>query len=156
MAIDPPILEAALAELRQAETPNIAATAKKFGIYDKRQTLWRHFTKGARTEEEFHRDYQSNLNRTQEAKVITWIITLSARKCPPTPRMITAFVESLLKRKVGINWTSRFLHRHADTLLSKWLPGIDRNRIQADADYHCYRIWFENVSSSYLIGLFNY
>jgi hypothetical protein len=78
--------------------------------------------------------------------VIEWIRELTAAKLPPTPSMITQFVENLVEHTISRTWVTRFIKRREKELCGKWLPGIDRTRVIAELDQACYEIWYSNVS----------
>jgi hypothetical protein len=42
-------------------------------------------------------------------------------------------------------WLPRFIERHGEDLIGKWLPRVDRARVLAEARRECYRIWYQNV-----------
>jgi hypothetical protein len=47
--------------------------------------------------------------------------------------MIQNFASSVAPWKLGESWSTRFLHRHQDELLTRWTTGLDRLRQQADS-----------------------
>ncbi|KAI1683433.1 DDE-1 domain containing protein [Pyrenophora tritici-repentis] len=56
--------------------------------------------------------------------------------------MIQNFGSAVAKWDVSRSWASRFLHRHADKITTKWSAGIDRNRLQADSGDKC-KLYFD-------------
>jgi hypothetical protein len=141
-------IAAALKDLANQTTPNYQATAKKHKV--SRATLTRRFLSQCRSAVDGHIEQQGNLSLLQEKELLDWIKELTNRKLPPTPAMVKSYVERLLGHEIGKNWVSRFFNRHRDSLNSKYLGGLDANRVYATASASCFETWFKNAWISYL------
>jgi hypothetical protein len=60
--------------------------------------------------------------------------------------MVQHFASAVAKWEVSESWVTRFLHRHADQLTTKWSAGIDRDRHRADSK-HKYELYFDLLHS---------
>src|ERR1700753_163169 len=132
---DEATIAAAIAYLREQDTPNFTIAAKKCNLI--RTTLARRYKRECLSLNDAHIELQGNLSINQEAELLKWIDELTNRKLPPTPLMVKNQVEALLKRQIGKNWVSRFYQRHKDRLQSKYLGGLDANRVYAIANQEC-------------------
>ncbi|HEX3643231.1 MAG TPA: hypothetical protein VHV10_18255 [Ktedonobacteraceae bacterium] len=140
----------AIDDLTNQTRPNVAQASREQDLHY--QTLNRRFRHGSQSIQEFHRDYQCLLTRVQEDSLIGWISEMSRRKLPPTPQMMRSFVERVVGHEIGPNWVTRFLVRRSETVISKWLPGLDAKRVGAEANRRCYEIWYNKVSSCHGVG----
>ncbi|KAF4547059.1 Hypothetical protein D9617_62g044160 [Elsinoe fawcettii] len=123
-------MDQAIAELRAAEFPNVAATAAKFNLV--RSTLWRRW-KGITTERPHVIEDSRFLNDQQEQQLLLHIRQLCDRCLPPTPAIVAEIAAQLGGRAPGHNWCSRFIERHKDELDSHYLNYLDLERHQADS-----------------------
>jgi hypothetical protein len=119
---------------------------KKKGQGPCRQTIWRWANKKTVTSRQWHRDFQAHLTEAQERTLIGWIESMTKAQLPPSPGMVKSFGERVCGYSFGKNWHARFIARWRDEIVEKWLPGMDSCRVIADANMHCYRIWYERVS----------
>ena len=76
---------------------------------------------------------QRKLNDTEEEELIQHINRLTRDGFPPSRPQIREYILTVLGISVSDSWVSRFLHRHQAELVSKWGPGKDRSRHQADS-----------------------
>ena len=60
--------------------------------------------------------------------------------------MLKKFGSAVAQCEVSDSWVTRFLHRHADEITTKWSAGIDRVRHQADSK-HKYELYFNLLHS---------
>jgi hypothetical protein len=47
--------------------------------------------------------------------------------------MIQNFASQIAQRELGVHWLDRFVQRHPDKLISKWITGMDNSRHKADS-----------------------
>jgi Tc5 transposase-like DNA-binding protein len=104
---DETILAAAMVDLANQKTLNYAGTARKYG--DGRMTLTRRFNGETLSADIAYIERRGHLSVAQEAALIDWIHTLTARKLPPTPAHIRSYIEHLISHPIGEHWVSRFL-----------------------------------------------
>jgi hypothetical protein len=126
-------IEAALAaiELLEAgEKPVYAQIAKKLSV--KPTTLaMRH--KGASTSRNTKAQIQQALHPQQEAELVSYIERLDRQGLPPTRAMIQNFASQIAQRELGEHWVGRFVQRHPNELISKWITAMDNSRHKADS-----------------------
>ena len=132
----------AIADLNTQESPNFAATAKKYKI--DRCTLQRRFTGKHAEIRKAHLETQGKLTAAMERVLVERINTLSARGMPPTVQFVKNLVAEMVREEVGKHWVPRFVRRHEDELEIAFLEGIDYARRIADNSRH-FRYYFENV-----------
>ncbi|KAF1971710.1 hypothetical protein BU23DRAFT_413874, partial [Bimuria novae-zelandiae CBS 107.79] len=60
--------------------------------------------------------------------------------------MLQNYASAVAQWEVSESWVTRFLHRHADELTTKWSAGIDRDRHWADSR-HKYTLYFNMLHS---------
>jgi hypothetical protein len=60
--------------------------------------------------------------------------------------MLQNYATTITKWEVSESWITRFLHRHADRLTTKWTTGMDRERHLADSK-HKYELYFKLLHS---------
>ncbi|KAF4547232.1 Hypothetical protein D9617_51g088960 [Elsinoe fawcettii] len=123
-------MDQAIAELRAAEFPNVAATAAKFDLV--RSTLWSRW-KGITTERTHVIEDSRFLNDQQEQQLLLHIRQLCDRCLPPTAAIVAEIAAQLGGRGPGHNWYSRFVERHKDELDSRYLNNLNLERYQADS-----------------------
>jgi len=132
-------MEAALADLRLQDVPNITATAKMHKI--NRSTLSRRWNKVTRSREESY-DSMRFLNTIQSKALIKYINDLTERGLPPTVAMVENIAAEIVGRQPGHNWPTRWLAAHKDELKSGYLAPIDIARKKADSALY-YSLYFE-------------
>ena len=115
-------MEAALADLRLQDVPNITATAKMHKI--NRSTLSRRWNKVTRSREESY-DSMQFLNTIQSKMLIKYINDLTKCGLPPTVAMVQNIVAEIAGKPLGHNWMTYWLAAHKDKLKSGYLAPID-------------------------------
>ncbi|CAE7002909.1 HTH Tnp Tc5 domain containing protein [Pyrenophora teres f. teres] len=108
----------------------IPRSCKNFNV--NRTTLSRRHQGLTRSNAQAHQQQQA-LNLQQEHELVLYIERCARRSLPPTREMIQNFGGTIARVEISESWVSRFLHRHADELTTKWSAGIDRNRHKADS-----------------------
>jgi transposase-like protein len=136
-------IERAIAHLKAQKKPNIAATAREFGVV--RETLSKRFHGKTRSQAHMTATSRLKLSTAQEEVLVAHINKLSDRGLPPTPRIVRNLAKELSKSDVGINWVSRFCARHQNELRSVYLRTIDYKRKVADNSHH-FEHYFKSVS----------
>jgi hypothetical protein len=134
-------IDAALAELRVSDKPNVSAVARKYNIEVTR--LWRLYNCKTTTLD----DYNANrglLSPQQDKFLLELVRRLTSNGLPPTPKLVRQFAKDLSGNTPGKNWPSRWLKRHQDQLGSGYLEGFDLDRKKADSFWQ-YRAYFELV-----------
>jgi Tc5 transposase DNA-binding domain len=94
------------------------------------------------------------LSTAQEEVLVAYIIKLSDRGLPPTPRIVRNLAKELSKSEIGGHWVSRFCARHKNELTSVYLRTIDHKRKIADNSLH-FEHYFKLVSYIAQLLLFN-
>lgn len=140
---DEAAIQRALADLAKQDQPNFSETARSHGV--DRNTLSRRYKGQTEALAVARLNSQGKLTAIQEEAVVSWIDSLSKKKLPPTPGMITNYVEGLIGEEIGKNWVYRFYRRHDTILGRKYLNGLDADRVYATASQDCYNIWYQNV-----------
>jgi hypothetical protein len=85
---------------------------------------------------------QHKLNPQQEDELVVYINELTERGLPPTREMIQNFASEVAKERCSESWVTRFVNRHKDHLISRWIAGMDRVRHQADSAEK-YKLYFD-------------
>ncbi|HEV7738334.1 MAG TPA: transposase [Chlamydiales bacterium] len=134
-------IDEALAELVLYDKPNISATARKYEI--DRSTLSRRFRGVTVPAADAHQNL-GLLSPIQERRLIKYLNELSERSLPPTPAMLRNFVCEITHQEPGKCWTSRFIKKHRNELLSRYLNPIDFARQKADS-LREYTLWFDGL-----------
>ena len=136
-------LAAALETLKLDDKKNISAAAKTHGV--NRITLSRRFRGLTQSALEKHQN-QGLLSRLQETRLISYLNTLSERGLHPTPAIVCNLVYEITRRQPGKGWVARFVRRHSDKLVSKYINPIDSDRFKADSvkEYH---LWFDGLEA---------
>ena len=124
-------LQLALADLTKQDKPNYLATSKKYGL--PRKTLSDRFTGRTVSRPEAASQHHQCLDTAQEEALIGLINRLTNRGLPPTNCMVKNLAEEIIGRPVGKNWSSQFVKRHKERLISRYLRNIDQKR--PDAEY---------------------
>ena len=96
-------IEAALADLRLQDKPNIQATANKHGV--NRSTLSRRFNQVTTSREDAY-DQQRVLSTIQSKELIKYINELTERGLPPTNAMVHNLAARILGKQLGKHWTA--------------------------------------------------
>jgi hypothetical protein len=137
-------IEAAIAELRAAEKPNISATASKYNI---RRTRLSRLYNGQITTRE---DYKANkrfLSKEQDKKLLDFVNRLTREGLPSTPKIVRQFAKDISRRLPGKNWPRDWLDSYKDELQSSHLKGFDLDCKKADSFWQ-YKAYFELVFTS--------
>ena len=132
-------IEAALADLRLQDQPNISATAKCYNV--NRSTLSKRFNGVQQSKEEGY-ELQRLLSNAQSNALIKYINTLTERGLPPTNAMVRNFAADIAGRQPGPHWMSRWLKAHSKELKSGYLTPIDSSRKRSKSAYY-YALYFE-------------
>ena len=130
-------MQAALADLRSSDPPNISATATAYNV--KRSTLSRRFNEKTVSVEE-SLENKRLLNNYQEQKLIDYVSRQCKMCLPPTARIVSNIASEMAGSQVGVNWTSRFVDRHKDVLDSRFLNTLDlaRHKSESRASFEAY------------------
>jgi Tc5 transposase DNA-binding domain len=134
----------AIADLETQEVPNIAATAKKYGL--DRTTLSRRWRGKTVSMEECVSTHRQCLTNTQEKVLVDLINRLTDRGMPPTPRVVKNLAEEIRGCQVGKNWTGSFVQRHQKELKSLYLRCIDNLRVKGEYP-PAYQLFYDLVKS---------
>ena len=146
-------IQAAIADLESQDRPNIAATARKYGVA--RETLSKRFRGKTGSNRDATSYDRKQLTDTQEETLIAYINKLNDRGFPPTPQILKNIAESIAHTTLGKNWTARFCQRYRTRLASVYLRTIDHKRKIADNSnhfqhfYNLVRIFLARVSYIY-------
>ena len=132
-------IEAALADLRLQDKPNVSATADKHKV--ERSTLSRRWNKVTRSREDGY-DSMRFLSTIQSKALIKYINDLTERGLPPTVQMVRNLAAGIAGKQPGNHWTARWLAAHKNELKSGYLPPIDIARKKADSALY-YSLYFE-------------
>ena len=124
-------LQLALADLAKQDKPNYLATSKKYGV--PRRALSDRFTGKTVSRQEAASEHHQCLDTAQEEALIGLINRLINRGLPPTNYIVKNLAEEIIRRPVGKNWSSQFVKRHKERLISRYLRNIDQKR--QDAEY---------------------
>jgi hypothetical protein len=127
-------ITAAIAELRESDTLNFTAVAKKHNLV--RSTLTRRFYHQTRSRHDFIEQECRRLTDAQEDQIIAEIKRWSKKGLHFTPRILRNVVEELLSEPIGENWVGRFVERHSSQITSHYLKGFDKERHIADNPEH--------------------
>ena len=104
-------IEAALADLRLQDEPNIQATANKHKY--SRTTLSKRFRNVTRSKEAGYNSMRL-LDAVQSKALIKYINDLTERGLPPTNAMVRNLAAGIAGRQPGDHWTTRWLTTHKD------------------------------------------
>lgn len=143
MALPVAPLDAALADLKLQDVPNIRGTARKFGVIE--STLRRRHKGQTVSAQEASHVHKQRLSPAEERALIDQINDLTDRGIPPTVSMVRNFAEEMIEASVGKNWAANFVRRHNDQLKSLYLRNIDNSRIKAEY-VPMFKRYFEGVS----------
>jgi hypothetical protein len=97
------LIKLAISDLDSQEAPNIAATAKKYGI--PRMTLSNRFNRKTTSTGEAYSQSQQLLTNEQEEVLIEHIFELSARGFHITPQMLRNLARDIAKKPVSERWS---------------------------------------------------
>jgi transposase len=131
-------------ESREAEDKfSYREVAKMFGV--DRNTLSRRH-RGVQRSHRAQAQHQLGLSPQQEEEFVKYIEKCTRDGLPPTRSMLQNFGSAVAQWKVSDSWITRFLHRHADKLTTKWSAGMDRERHLADSKRK-YELYFNLLHS---------
>ena len=133
----------AINDLKSQARPNIAATAKRYGL--KRETLSKRFRGVTVSRVEAISENSKQLTDAEEETLITYVNKITNRGFPPTPQILKNIAESIAHVKLGRNWTARFCKRYRTRLASIYLRTIDHKRKVADNSRY-FQHFFDLVS----------
>lgn len=142
-------IELAIAELRAAKKPNIAATARKYKI--ERTRLHRLFKGTIGTREQFIESKQL-LSQQQDLRLLKVLNRLTKDGIPPTPKIVRQLAHDLCGKLPSKNWPSTWLKRHQRDLTAGHLIGFDLDRKKADSLWQ-YSAYFSLVSGPCSCGV---
>ena len=125
-------IDAALADLALQNTPNYAATAKKFNV--NRTTLSRRH-RGITAPRGYAPNGMQLLSDEQTKGLINYINQLTERGLPPTNAMVRTFARDISGKWPGKNWVYNFISSKKNSLVSEFLTGADICRKKADNIY---------------------
>ena len=137
-----PGLQDALTEIRNLDPGDklvYTNIAQKHGV--SRTTLSRAH-RGVQVPQGVADPNQRKLTPQQEADLVQYIETLSARHLPPTRAIVQNFASKVAQDPCSDSWVTRFLHRHRDRLTCHWATGMDSNRHNAESGYK-YKLYFD-------------
>ena len=123
-------IELAISDLESQERPKVAPIARKYALVE--STLRWRWNGRSMSRAAAASEYRRRLTSAQEEILIGRINQLANRGLPPTLRMVRNLAEEMLSDSVGINWTTKFVHRHKDRLKSLYLRNIDSERSKAE------------------------
>ncbi|KAF1933116.1 uncharacterized protein M421DRAFT_53952, partial [Didymella exigua CBS 183.55] len=86
------------------------------------------------------------LSPQQEEVLVKYIERCTRDGLPPTRSMLQNFASAVTKWEVSKSWITRFLHRHANKLTTKWTTRMDRERFLADSKRK-YKLYFNLLHS---------
>ncbi|EIW70838.1 hypothetical protein TREMEDRAFT_28837, partial [Tremella mesenterica DSM 1558] len=97
------------------------------------------------------------LSVEQETRLISKINDFAARGTLLTPRHVKELAESVCAEKIGVNWVSRFVHRHQDVLSSRFYSYKEASRLKADtpAVSRTTKAFYTLVKEVYETGLYS-
>jgi hypothetical protein len=139
---DEEAMKKALADLESYSKPNYTEIAKKHGVG--RYTLSRRHQGQTTSRRDFFSNYRQCLTDIQEQLLIDQINRLTDRGIPPTSQIVKNFIEEMIRRAMGKNWTDGFVKRHTDVLKSLYLRNIDNQRVKGQY-IPAYRLFFTLV-----------
>lgn len=115
-------MDAALAELRSSDSPNISQTARVHNV--DRSSLSRRFH--LKTTSKAHGYHvQRLLNSHHGKELIKHIARLCDHCLPPKPCIVANIAHELCGRRPSKNWSSRFVARHSAELDSRYLNTLE-------------------------------
>lgn len=124
-------MDAALAELRSSDSPNISRTAKTHRV--DRSSLSRRFNLKTTSKDHGYRS-QRLLNPHQEKELIRHIARLCDHCLPPTPHIVANIAHDLCGERPSKNWSSRFVARRRAELDARYLNTLELARHKADTE----------------------
>ena len=134
-------IEDAIEDLESQDVPNIADTARRYGV--NRSTLSRRWRGQTGSREDYY-DSVSLLTKQQQKNLVSYINKLTEWGIPPTNAMVRNFTFNICQKRPSKNWVYRFVEANKSTLISRYLSGADLNRKKVD-NIHEYCLYFELV-----------
>jgi hypothetical protein len=122
-------MDAALIEVRQSTSPNIAEIARKHSVHVR--TLQRHAAGSCSTRQQ-KAENQYILSVIQQKTLVDYINKLSKDGIPPTPSMVLNFAADIAGKRPSKGWVPRFTKKWSSELQSRYLRGYDLARKKAD------------------------
>ena len=132
-------IDAALADLRLQNKPNISATAKKHGC--DRTTLSKRFHNITKSKESAN-NLMRLLDHIQSKALIKYINDLTERGLPPTTAMVQNLAAGIVGRQPGNYWAACWLAAYKDKVKFGYLLPINTARKKADLVLY-YSLYFE-------------
>jgi hypothetical protein len=123
-------IELAITDLNRENAPAIAVIATRYGL--QRSTLSRRWHGITSSRAEATSEHHQRLTIAQEEVLIDQINKLTVRKMPPTTQIVRNMAEEIIESPVGKNWTSQFVKRYKDRLISLYLRNIDNIRAKSE------------------------
>ena len=137
----------AIVDLKLQSEPDIPATANKYGVVER--TLRRRFKGETVSHAEAASIHRKLLTDEQEKNLVAYIQKQCKRGLCMTPWIIRNIVVEILGHDIGLNWVTRFIHRHDDELVCLYMRNLDQTRNVADNSGH-YDHYFNFVNSPFL------
>jgi hypothetical protein len=116
-------------QMKENNLTNFAAVAREHEL--NRSTLSKRY-RGKQESASHKAQNQQLLNPSQEQRLLKYIKQLSTRGIPPTPAILRNLAFEISGKEPGVNWPSKFVHRHSEHLDRKFLNRLDRQRYKAD------------------------
>ena len=133
----------AIIDLKSQSEPNIPAAAKKYGVVER--TLRRRFKGETVSYAEAASIHHKLLSDAQEKDLVAYIQKQCERGLGISPWIIRNIVVEIVGHDIGLNWVTRFTHRHNDELVCLYMRNLDQVRNVADNSGH-YNHYFKFVS----------
>ena len=141
-------MKKALAEIERSLKPNYAQIARDHGLV--LSTLMRRVQGKTTSREEFQSQVHQCLTNAQERVLINQINRLTERGIPPTSQMVRNFVEEMIGRTIGKNWTGEFCRRHKSELKSLYLRNIENTRVKGEYG-PIYKLFYDLVEYFFVL-----
>ena len=134
-------IEAALADLRLQDKPNIQATANKYSV--NRLTLSRRFNQVTTSREDIY-DQQRVLSTIQLKELIKYINELTERGLPPINAIVYNLTAKILGKQPGNYQIARQLATYKNNLKTGYLSPINTVRKKANSALY-YSLYFKLI-----------
>ena len=120
----------AITDLDTQKVPNIRKTTEKYEV--DQYTLGNHWKGKTVSMAKVVSETCQALTNAQEKALISIINKLTERRMPPTSAIVKNLIEEIRGAPVGKNWTSQFINRYKDELLSKYLGNQECKRVKGE------------------------